>query len=105
MITTLFVVINPVFSRIFMDELITGLNPTWRYLFCVFLAMFAIMHIVLSGIQEVYSLKIQGKLTVKAKAQYMWHVLRAPVEFFSQRMAGDIVVRKALNVTIHGLCG
>ena len=61
LITTLFGVINPVFSRIFMDELITGLNPAWIYPFFVFLAMFAIMQIVLSGMQAVYSLKIQGK--------------------------------------------
>lgn len=100
LITTLFGVINPVFSRIFMDELITGLNPAWIYPFFVFLAMFAIMQIVLSGMQAVYSLKIQGKLAVKANAQYMWHVLRLPVEFFSQRMAGDIVARKATNATI-----
>lgn len=100
LITTLLGVINPVFSRIFMDKLISGLNPTWTYPFFLFLFMFAIIQIILSGMQAVYALKIQGKLAIKANAEYMWHILRMPVEFFSQRMGGDIVARKAANATI-----
>lgn len=100
LITTLLGVINPVFSRIFMDKLLSGLNPTWIYPFFLFLLMFAVIQIVVSGMQAIYALKIQGKLAIKANAQYMWHILRMPVEFFSQRMSGDLVARKAANATI-----
>ena len=96
-ISALIGVINPVFSRIFMDRLITGKNLAWITPFFLFLITFAIIQIVLSAIQAIYSLKIQGKLAIKANAQYMWHVLRMPVEFFTQRMAGDIVDRKSTN--------
>lgn len=100
LITTLMGVINPVFSRVFIDRLITGKNPAWITPFFVFLSTFALLQIVLSGLQAIYSLKIQGKLAIKANAQYMWHVLRMPVEFFTQRMAGDIVARKNTNASI-----
>ena len=99
-ITTLIEVINPILSRVFMDRLITGKNPAWIYPFFLFLITFALIQIVLSGMQAVYSLKIQGKLAIKANAQYMWNVLRLPVEFFSQRMAGDIAARKSTNESI-----
>lgn len=99
-ISALIGVINPVFSRIFMDRLITGKNLAWITPFFLFLIIFAIIQIVLSAIQAIYSLKIQGKLAIKANAQYMWHVLRMPVEFFTQRMAGDIVDRKSTNASI-----
>lgn len=99
-ISVLIGVINPVFSRIFMDRLITGKNLAWITPFFLFLITFAIIQIVLSAIQAIYSLKIQGKLAIKANAQYMWHVLRMPVEFFTQRMAGDIVDRKSTNASI-----
>lgn len=99
-ITTLIEVINPILSRVFMDRLLTGKNPAWIYPFFLFLITFALIQIVLSGMQAVYSLKIQGKLAIKANAQYMWHVLRMPVEFFSQRMAGDIAARKSTNESI-----
>lgn len=100
LITALMGVINPVFSRVFIDRLITGKNPAWITPFFVFLSTFALIQIVLSGLQAIYSLKIQGKLAIKANAQYMWHVLRMPVEFFTQRMAGDIVARKNTNASI-----
>lgn len=99
-ISALIGVINPVFSRIFMDRLITGKNLAWITPFFLFLITFAIIQIVLFAIQAIYSLKIQGKLAIKANAQYMWHVLRMPVEFFTQRMAGDIVDRKSTNASI-----
>lgn len=100
LITALLGVINPVFSRVFLDRLITGKNPAWVTPFFLFLSTFALIQIVLSGMQAIYSLKIQGKLAIKANAQYMWHVLRMPVDFFSQRMAGDIAARKSMNASI-----
>lgn len=100
LITAMMGVINPVFSRVFMDRLITGKNPDWVAPFFLFLSTFAVIQIVLSGMQAIYSLKIQGKLAIKANALYMWHVLRMPVEFFTQRMAGDIAARKDTNASI-----
>jgi NHLM bacteriocin system ABC transporter peptidase/ATP-binding protein len=100
MITAIIGVINPVFSRVFMDRLLTGENPSWVYPFFLFLIVFTVIQIVVSAVQAVYSLKIQGKLAIRANARYMWHVLRMPVEFFSQRMAGDIAERKTTNESI-----
>ena len=100
LITALIGVINPAFSRAFVDRLLTGLNPGWVTPFFVLLTAFALIQIVLSALQAIYSLKLQGKLAIKANAEFMWHVLRMPVEFFSQRMAGDIAGRKATNQSI-----
>ena len=50
--------------------------------------------------QAVYNLKMQGKLAIKANAVYMWHVLRMPVEFFTQRHAEDIAIRKKINQSL-----
>jgi NHLM bacteriocin system ABC transporter peptidase/ATP-binding protein len=100
LITALIGVINPIFSKVFMDRLITGKNPAWFYPFFLFLTSFAVIRILMSGMQAIYSLKIQGKLAIKANAQYMWHVLRLPVEFYTQRMAGDIASRKSMNESI-----
>ena len=100
MISSILGVINPFFSKIFVDQLLPGLNPTWVTPFFLFLITFATIEIILSGINAIYSLKLSGKLAIKANAKFMWHVLRMPVEFFSQRMAGDITMRKGTNETI-----
>lgn len=100
LITALIGVIHPVFSKIFMDQLLVGKNPEWIAPFFLFMMAFAFIQIILAGMQAVYSLKLEGKLAIKANAQYMWHILRMPVEFFSQRMAGDLSVRKKVNESI-----
>lgn len=100
LIAALIGVINPVFSRVFVDRLLTGLNPGWVTPFFLLLTAFALIQIALSGMQAIYALKLQGKLAIKANAEFMWHVIRMPVDFFSQRMAGDIVARKSTNESI-----
>lgn len=93
-------IINPLLSKIFMDNLLTGETQSWITSFFLFMIIFAVLQIVLSGVHAVYSLKVEGKLAINANAQYMWHVLRMPVEFFTQRMAGDISERKKTNQNI-----
>ena len=102
LITALFGVMNPVFSKVFLDKLLPGLNDRWRVPFFLFLAAFAVMQIILSAMQAAANPRMRGKLAIRADAGYMWHILRMPVEFFSQRQAEDIVVRKTANQTIAG---
>lgn len=101
-ISSLLGVIQPVFSRIFMDRLLTGQNPEWLYPFIFALALFSAVQIIIAWIQAVWSLKIDGKLAVTGSAVFMWKVLRMPMEFFSQRMAGDILQRQGSNAAIAG---
>ncbi|MDO5112610.1 MAG: NHLP family bacteriocin export ABC transporter peptidase/permease/ATPase subunit [Clostridia bacterium] len=97
LITTITAVVNPVFSRVFIDRILGGQNPSWLYPFVGIMAAVALVQIVVSFLNNIYMLKIQGKLAIVANSEFIWHVLRLPVEFFSQRMAGDIAQRQASN--------
>lgn len=99
-ITSLMGIINPGFSRIFMDRLITGLNPDWFMPFLIALSGFAVIQIIVEWIKAVYSFRIDGKLAAVGSTSFMWKVLRLPMEFFSQRMAGDIQLRQQSNASI-----
>lgn len=99
LISSVLGIINPVFSKIFIDQLLPGLNPSWLTPFFIFLITFTFIEVILSAINAIYYLKLSGKLAIKANAEYMWHVLRMPVEFFSQRLSGDITIRKSTNET------
>lgn len=96
-ITSLIGIINPAFSRIFMDRLLTGKNPEWFYTFLLGLTLMTAVSLVVAWVQAVYTLKLNGKLAIVANSSFLWHVLRMPMEFFSQRMAGDIAMRQSLN--------
>ena len=99
-IAALMALINPVFSRIFMDRLLTGESPAWLLPFLGALAAVSGIQIIASWVQAVYSLKTNGRLAIMGNTSYMWKVLRLPMDFFSQRMAGDIQQRKDTNADI-----
>ncbi len=99
-ITSLIGIINPAFSRIFLDRLLTGENPEWFMPFIFAFAGMGAVQLIVEWIQTVYSLKINGKMSVVGSTEYMWKVLRMPMEFFSQRMAGDIQQRQSMNASV-----
>ena len=101
-ISALLGVITPAFSRVFLDRLLTGENPDWLMPFTLALAGISVIQLVVAWIQAVYSLRINGKLAVVGNTTFMWKVLRMPMEFFSQRMAGDIQGRQSANAEIAG---
>ena len=96
----LFGIANSVTSRIFMDRLLTGVNRDWLYPFILFLILLATIQLIVAWVQAIYSLKINGKMAVIGSTTYMWKVMHLPMEFFSQRLAGDIQSRLPLNASI-----
>ena len=99
-ISYLFGIINSVTSRIFMDRLLSGLNREWLYPFIGLLIFLAVIEIIVAWAKAIYSLKINGKMAVIGSTSYMWKVLHLPMDFFSQRLAGDIQSRMYLNASI-----
>ncbi len=103
-ISSLTGIIDPVFSRIFMDRLLTGMDPSWYMPFIICLSIFGFIKIITAFIQAVYSRRIDGRMSVYGSTSYMWKVLNLPMDFFSQRYAGDILSRRAGNAGIaHSL--
>ena len=95
--TSIIGIINPVFSRVFVDVLLKGHNDNWLYPFIFAMGGIAAIQIAVECVNTIYMLKIEGKLAIIANSTFMWHVLRMPMEFFSQRMAGDITTRQRTN--------
>lgn len=99
-ISYLFSVINPVMSQIFMDRLLSGENREWLMPFITIMAILGGLQILVLLITTIYQLKINGKMSVIGSTSYMWKVMRMPMEFFSQRMVGDILQRQGSNASI-----
>ena len=99
-ISSLFGIINPVMTKDFLDRLLTGINSEWFYPFIGLMTALAVLQIIVAWAQTVYSLKINGKMSMVGSASYMWKVLHLPMNFFCQRMAGDIQSRQGTNANI-----
>ncbi|MBQ6398926.1 MAG: NHLP family bacteriocin export ABC transporter peptidase/permease/ATPase subunit [Clostridia bacterium] len=90
----------PVFSRIFTDEILGGGRQDWFHGFLLFFAAAILFQLVASVINQTLIIRATGKLAVKANAKFMHHLFRMPMQFFSQRMSGDLANRQAANDTV-----
>ena len=100
LITSLMSIINPAFTRVFYDRLLTGKNPEWFMPLIIGMTVIAVLQLVTATVDTLTQLKIRGKMAVIGSTSFLWQVLRMPMEFFSQRMAGDIQQRQNDNATI-----
>lgn len=92
--------LSPGFSRVFMDYLLTDRAGQWAASFFLALSILVILQLFVSYLQAIYGLRIDGKLAVCGNTSYLWKVLHLPMEFFSQRLSGDIQMRQMGNATI-----
>jgi len=95
-------IVNAGFTRAFLDYLLPGTNPGWVTPFFILMAAFTFLQLAADWIQAIYSRRINGKMAAVGNASYVWKLLRLPMEFYSQRMAGDIEGRKRGNAAIAG---
>ncbi len=94
--------VNPAMSQVLYDRLLGAnpLNPEWTVPFLIIMIVIFVITILQSAISTLYKLKIQGKFDIVGSSTYMWHVLRLPMDFYSQRMAGDVAARQSTYATI-----
>ena len=97
LLTSVLGIISPLFSRVFLDDLLTGSHPEWLMPFVYLFIGFIVLQTVVGAISQNYTLKISGKFAIIASGTFMWQVLRLPVRFFSSRLAGDIAMRQQAN--------
>ena len=93
-------IVDPVIRQFFVDNLLGGKNPSWLLPFIIVLSIVAALEIIIKLIDALYKYKIRGKLALVGNTSYMWKILRLPIEFFSQRMSGDIQQRKNENAKV-----
>ena len=101
-ISSLMGIIYPLFSRVFLDRLLTGRNPEWLIPFIFAMSFFAAINIIVLWISAIYSVRIQGKMAAVGSASYLWKIIRLPLQFFDQRLAADLSNRQATNASIAG---
>ncbi|WP_084156209.1 NHLP family bacteriocin export ABC transporter peptidase/permease/ATPase subunit [Desulforegula conservatrix] len=90
-------IVIPVFTRIFVDNVLVGRMLGWFRPLLVAMSITALIRFTLTWLQEHYLLKFETRLAISSSAKFLTHILSLPVEFFSQRMGGDLVSRIQLN--------
>ena len=87
----------PIFSRIFIDQILLGGMTNWLVPLLIGLGLTALLRGGLSWLQQYYLLRMETKIALKTSGEFFWHVLGLPIDFFSQRHTGEIASRVMLN--------
>lgn len=88
---------GPTFNKVFVDEvLVKGLHDWLAPLLWV-MSLTALVTFGLTALQQRYLLRLENRLSLGTSSKFLWHVLRLPVEFFTQRYAGEIGNRVGIN--------
>ena len=93
----------PAFSRVFIDDIMIGLQQHWMRPLLVAMAVTALVRGLLTWMQQRVLLRLETKLSVASSGKFLWHVLGLPMEFFAQRYSGDVSSRVGINDQIAAL--
>ena len=94
---------SPVFSQIFLDDILAKRHHDWMFNFCVAMTVSWVVCGVMTWLQAVVLTRWQKKLTLADSSSFFWHLLRLPMAFFNQRFAGEVASRVNYNESIAGV--
>lgn len=91
------------FSKIFVDDILIQHTRGWLVPLLIGMALTAAFRALLTILRQSLLLRLQTKLAVVMTSRFLWRVMTLPLEFFTQRHAGDISNRIAANEQIAQL--
>ena len=99
-VTSIVGIVNTSLGQVFLDRVLTGNDSEWLMPLTAVMLGLAIVVGVVSVMNAVYLVRIQGKIAVVSSSRFMRHLLHLPVGFYEQRMVGDLQQRQTMNETI-----
>ena len=96
----------PTFTRIFVDQVLVQHLRSWVGPLLVGMLITALLRGALLWLRGYVLQRLTTRLAVVESSQFLWHVLRLPMQFYQQRSPGDITARAALAERVaHLLTG
>jgi NHLM bacteriocin system ABC transporter peptidase/ATP-binding protein len=93
----------PTFTKVFVDNFLVRHMQDWLKPLLLAMAITAILRAIFTHIQLHSLLRLENRLAVSTTGKFFWHILRIPMEFFSQRAPGELVARIEINDKVAGL--
>ncbi len=94
---TLIGLVIPVFSQVFVDEVLVQGRRAWLFPLLWSMGLAAVLQAIITLLRLRYLRKLKVKLNVGMSSRFLWHILRLPMSFYAQRYAGEISNRAHLN--------
>jgi ATP-binding cassette subfamily C protein len=79
----------PGITQIFFDKIVINRNFEWGAWVCLSLFICTLFVMVLNILRQKVLIRLHTKLSVTHCAEFLWHLLRLPIEFYTQRYSGE----------------
>ena len=97
--------IAPSFMRVFVDKLMGESYHSWILWLATAMLATSLVQSFLTWLQQYYLGRLETRMALSQSGAYLWHLLRLPLEFYTQRSTGDIGSRVGLNDRVASLLG
>ncbi len=87
----------PTFFRVFVDDILIGGKADWIKPLLFAMGVTLVFQGLTTSVQKRILTRLQTRLSLSMTGKFLHHVLRLPLSFFSQRYAGEISNRIAIN--------
>lgn len=89
--------VTPIFTRVFVDDVLVKGMDDWIKPLLIGMGLTVIIHALLTWLREYFLLRLETRLSLSTSSKFFWHVFRLPIQFFTQRYAGEIGSRVGIN--------
>ena len=100
---TLTGILGPTFNIVFLDHVLGQNMREWMPPLLWAMGLTALTAGALRYIQGSLLLRLQTGMALAGSGKFFWHLLRLPVDFFSQRYPGDVSNRVQINDNVASL--
>lgn len=90
----------PAFTQVFVDEILLSQRDGWLRPLLLAMGVAVLANGFLKTVQLNCLRRLRLGLSTRMSAEFFWHVLRLPVDFYAQRFSGEIGNRSQLNVRV-----
>lgn len=93
-------IVTPAFTRVYLDYVLGEARTDWLRPLVVALGVTVLFRIVLEFFKFFFLRRLKIHLAVTMASSFFWHLLKLPMQFYSQRYSGEIATRQNLNTQL-----
>lgn len=93
----------PLFTKLFVDDVLVARTGDIVRPLLIGMLIAAALRAGLTWLQRMYLMRLSTKLALTSSYRFFQHLLRLPIEFFTQRYAGEVGARMEINDRVAGL--
>ena len=95
--------VYPSFSRFFIDEILVKNSMGLLKPLIVVMVLTCVVNVILQAIQNTVLMRFQARLSLSMASKFIYHIFKMPVQFFVQRLPGELCDRISSCDSVSGL--